>query len=74
MNWLSASRWCAVWVLVGCPGTNDVPPTPGASIVTTAGTVTGPTYRLDVQLGDPMIQDRAEGPTYTLETNTPLKP
>ena len=50
------------------------PPTPSREIITGGGRVTGPTYTLDVEVGQPIDQRPASGPTYTMEGNAAVKP
>lgn len=49
-------------------------PLAGQDISAAGGRVTGPTFTLDVQIGHPTAQNPAQGATYRLEANTPIKP
>lgn len=52
----------------------QLPPTPARETVNGAGHVAGPTYSMDVEIGQPVSQQKAQGATYTIEGNSAVKP
>jgi hypothetical protein len=52
----------------------ETPPGESREVLGGAGRVSGPTYTLDVQIGHPVSQEPAAGPTHTLEGNAAVKP
>ncbi len=50
------------------------PPTPSREVVGGAQRMSSGTYTFDVEIGHPVSQQPASGPTYTIEGNAAVKP
>jgi len=52
----------------------QLPPTPARETVSGAGHVSGATYQMDVEIGQPISQQKAQGATHTMSGNSAVIP
>jgi hypothetical protein len=52
----------------------QLPPTPARETVNGGGHVSGPTYSMDVEIGQPVVPQKASGATHTIQPNAAIQP